>query len=125
MLRLTGRLEEDGRGWELTDLPSQLPPAKARARSEEEAHTRIAELLRRHGRRCGHGPQDVQEVHGGGASVSAVQARGHVAGISSQVLQRWPTTLGRFLAILRLASGGHLSPAEARRAAGSRLARAC
>ncbi|CAJ1452357.1 unnamed protein product [Effrenium voratum] len=40
MLRLTGRLAEDGLGWELVDLPP-IPEAKPPARSVEEVHARL------------------------------------------------------------------------------------
>lgn len=44
MLKLTGTFAEDGRGWELVKLDSELPPAMPHAETEAEVHDRIRKM---------------------------------------------------------------------------------
>lgn len=90
MLRLTGRLEEDGLGWELVDLPSNVPEAKPLASNHYEAHARL-DALRRAG--CG---QAVAHISAPSSSLAGPSRHLQV------VQRRFPTSLQRIAAALQL-----------------------
>lgn len=114
MLRLTGKLEEDGKGWEVIDLPSRLPPAKPHAESEEEVHGRIRTLLESRDKQNGSlklvssdgalytsptGPSP-GGPYAGNSQASLAMTVGNT--LTERVLTRYPTILRRLFAALRL-----------------------
>eukprot|EP00930_Biecheleria_cincta_P014156 TRINITY_DN12293_c0_g1_i1.p1 TRINITY_DN12293_c0_g1~~TRINITY_DN12293_c0_g1_i1.p1 ORF type:complete len:1329 (+),score=246.46 TRINITY_DN12293_c0_g1_i1:92-4078(+) len=90
-LRLTGRLEQDGRGWEHSLLKHReaLPLVASRAASSEEAQVRLAEFIRSEGGGQASGAKP--------ASAAAPEEQ-----IIDEVLRRWPTSFARLRAVLAL-----------------------
>lgn len=94
MLRLTGRLAEDGLGWELVDLPSNVPEAKPPAGSHAEAHARLEELQKAGGCRKAFAVDKSAAVH-------APTVRSHQCHLDV-VQRRYPSALQRIAASLQL-----------------------
>jgi len=101
MLRLTGELQVDGKGWETVDLPSKLPAAKAPPTSQEEVHKRIGQLLEQRtpaGKKAAEGKANGK--NGTSGPKPADEAAKKVA--TSQVFKRYPSALARIRAALRM-----------------------
>ncbi|CAE8589637.1 unnamed protein product, partial [Polarella glacialis] len=109
MLSLTGKLAEDGRGWELVDLPTSdgLPDfeAKQPADTEAEVHRRVQSLLQS---RTGRRRQAPAASNGSSLQTSALQATPSSSSSSTapaaphDVLKRWPSAARRIAAALQL-----------------------
>lgn len=104
MLRLTGTLQEDGRGWELSTMATGLPPARPRAASESEVHARVAELLQSQGRQKAvvGGSGGHPTGSGLGAATPAAQDDTDCGLLAARVLRRWPSAPQRIAAALQL-----------------------
>jgi len=116
MLKLTGDLSEDAKGWELVDLPSNNLPMKTFAATEAEVHSRI-QALKQKGR--GQVRLPAEQSGGGSTSRSAAshqEARttAHQAGakehkeadpvksLNARVSERWPSVARRIAAALQV-----------------------
>jgi len=93
LLRLTGTHSQDGRGWELKDLPhrSEIQPVLSPPGDTEDVHRRLNACLG-------------ESVKGSTCQDQLIDSSdGRTVGHSSVVHTRWPSSLRRLLAIFRLA----------------------
>lgn len=94
MLRLTGTMHTDGRGWKLQDLPQRQRLESATlpfCGTAEEAHERLARVL-----------EEAPEQRRGPPEAEHVGCQA----LELSVRRRWPTTLGRLAALFSLGEPG-------------------